>query len=96
MRPLLDVILLVLDLYMDVIIGVAILSWLVAFNVVNLHNDVVRSIWNALNGLTEPVLRPIRKALPNMGTLDISPIVVMLAIFLIKREIQTYIYPYAF
>ena len=96
MRPLLDVILLVLDLYMDVIIGVAILSWLVAFNVVNLHNDVVRSIWNALNGLTEPVLRPIRKALPNMGTLDISPIVVMLAIFLIQREIQTYIYPYAF
>lgn len=96
MRPLLDVILLVLDLYMDVIIGVAILSWLVAFNVINLHNDVVRSIWNALNGLTEPVLRPIRRALPNMGTLDISPIVVMLAIFLIKREIQTYIYPYAF
>ena len=96
MRPLLDVILLVLDLYMDVIIGVAILSWLVAFNVVNLHNDVVRSIWTALNGLTEPVLRPIRRALPNMGTLDISPIVVMLAIFLIKREIQTYIYPYAF
>ncbi len=96
MRPLLDVILLVLDLYMDVIIGVAILSWLVAFNVINLHNDVVRSIWMALNGLTEPVLRPIRRALPNMGTLDISPIVVMLAIFLIKREIQTYIYPYAF
>ena len=96
MRPLLDVILLFLDLYMDVIIGVAILSWLVAFNVINLHNDVVRSIWMALNGLTEPVLRPIRRALPNMGTLDISPIVVMLAIFLIKREIQTYIYPYAF
>ena len=96
MRPLLDVILLVLDLYMDVIIGVAILSWLVAFNVINLHNDVVRSIWMALNGLTEPVLRPILRALPNMGTLDISPIVVMLAIFLIKREIQTYIYPYAF
>ena len=96
MRPRLDVILLVLDLYMDVIIGVAILSWLVAFNVINLHNDVVRSIWMALNGLTEPVLRPIRRALPNMGTLDISPIVVMLAIFLIKREIQTYIYPYAF
>eukprot|EP01037_Dinobryon_pediforme_P013673 gene13673-13789_t len=93
MRPLLDVILLVLDLYMDVIIGVAILSWLIAFNVINLHNDLVRSVWNALNGLTEPVLRPIRSILPNMGTLDISPIVVMLVIFLLKREIMTYVYP---
>ena len=96
MRPLLDVILLILDLYMDVIIGVAILSWLIAFNVINLHNDLVRSVWNALNGLTEPVLRPIRGMLPNMGTLDISPIVVMLVIFLLKREIMTYVYPNVF
>ena len=96
MRPLLDVILLRLDLYMDVIIGVAILSWLIAFNVINLHNDLVRSVWNALNGLTEPVLRPIRGMLPNMGTLDISPIVVMLVIFLLKREIMTYVYPNVF
>ena len=93
MRPLLDVILLVLDLYMDVIIIVAIMSWAVAFNVLNLHNDLVRSVWNALNGLTEPVLRHVRGILPNMGTLDISPIVVMLVIFLLKREIMTYIYP---
>ena len=93
MRAVLDLILLVLKLYTYVIIGVAILSWLIAFNVVNIHNDLVRSIWTALNALTEPVLRPIRRLLPNMGGLDISPIVLLLGIFFIERIIQYYLYP---
>ena len=93
MRALLDVILLALELYTWVIIAVAILSWLIAFNVINIHNDLVRSIWNGLNAATEPVLRPIRRMLPNMGGLDISPIILLLAIFFIQRLISYNIYP---
>jgi YggT family protein len=96
MRALLDVILLALNLYTWVIIASAILSWLVAFNVVNMRNDVVRAIWNGLYQLTEPVLRPIRTRLPAMGGLDISPIILLLIIFFIERVIQEYIYPNVF
>jgi len=93
MRALLDVILLVLQLYTWVIIAVAVLSWLIAFHVVNIHNDLVRSIWNALNALTEPLLRPIRNMLPNFGGLDISPIILLLLIFFLERIIEYYLYP---
>jgi YggT family protein len=96
MRAILNVVLLVLDLYWYVIIGVAIMSWLIAFNVINVYNDIVRSIWNALNALTEPVLRPIRNALPNFGGLDISPIILLLIIYLIKQVIFLYVYPYVY
>jgi YggT family protein len=93
MRALLDVVLLILDLYTYVVIAAVILSWLIAFNVVNTHNDVVRAISNAVNALTEPVLRPIRQVMPNLGGLDISPIILFLLIFLIQRIILQYIYP---
>jgi YggT family protein len=96
MRALLNVLLVVLDLYWYVIIVVAILSWLIAFNVVNIHNDLVRSIWNAANALTEPLLRPIRNALPNFGGIDISPIILLLLLLLIQNIISMYIYPYVF
>ncbi len=96
MRALLDLILLVLKLYTYVIIVVAIMSWLLAFNVINIYNNVVRSIWTSLNALTEPVLRPIRSVLPAMGGLDISPIVLLLLIFLIQDIIVTYVYPNVF
>ncbi len=95
MRALLDVVLRALDLYTDVIIGVAVLSWLLAFNVINIHNDFVRSVWNGLNALTEPLLRPIRRWLPAMGGLDISPIVLLLAIYFLQRLIAYNLYPMA-
>jgi YggT family protein len=93
MRALLDVILLILQLYTWVIIAVAVLSWLIAFHVINIHNNFVRSIWNALNALTEPLLRPIRNFLPNFGGLDISPIILLLIIFFVERIIEYYLYP---
>ncbi|WP_374305586.1 YggT family protein [Methylocella sp.] len=96
MRAILDVVLLVLDLYVYVVIAAVILSWLIAFNVINTYNDVVRAIVNGVNALTEPVLRPIRQALPSFGGLDISPIVLFLIIFLIQRIIVQYIYPNVF
>ncbi len=96
MRALLDVILFVLHLYWYVIIIVAIMSWLIAFNVINIYNDLVRSIWGGLNAVTEPLLRPIRSVLPQMGGIDISPVVLLLVIFLIEDIIQRYIYPNVF
>jgi YggT family protein len=96
MRAILDVVLLALDLYVWVIIASAVLSWLIAFNVINMRNDFVRMIYNGVYQLTEPVLAPIRRRLPNMGGLDISPIVLLLLIFLIQRVIGYYIYPYVF
>jgi YggT family protein len=96
MRAILDVLLLALDLYTWVIIASAILSWLVAFNVINVRNDVVRMIWNGVYQLTEPVLAPIRRRLPNFGGVDVSPIVLLLLIFLLQRLIAYYIYPNVF
>ncbi len=93
MRALIEVILLALQFYVWVIIGVAVLSWLIAFNVINIHNDLVRMLWNGLNALTEPVLRPIRRFLPNMGGLDISPIILFFIISFIERLIQYDIAP---
>jgi YggT family protein len=96
MRAILEVILLVLQIYVWIIIASAVLSWLVAFNVVNIRNDLVRTIWDTLNRLTEPVLRPIRDRLPNLGGIDVSPVVVFLIIMLIQKVIAYYIYPYVF
>jgi YggT family protein len=96
MRAILDVLLVVLQLYTYVIIAAVILSWLVAFNVVNRYNDVVRSIWNFVAALTEPLMRPIRRTVPNLGGIDISPLVLLLLIFLLERIIEEYIYPNVF
>lgn len=96
MRALLDVVLIVLQLYVYVIIAAAILSWLIAFNVINRYNEIVRSIWNLVTALTEPLLRPIRNAIPNLGGIDISPVILLLLIFFIQRVIEEYIYPNVF
>jgi YggT family protein len=63
-----------------VVIIQVIMSWLISFNVINLHQPLVRTIWDGLTRLTEPLYRPIRSFLPNMGGLDLSPLVVLLAI----------------
>ncbi len=96
MRALLDVVLLVLHLYTYVIIATAILSWLLAFDVINFRNDLVRSVWNFVNALTEPLLRPIRGLLPNLGGIDVSPIILLLLLFLVEDVIQRYVYPYVY
>lgn len=96
MRAILDIVLIALNLYTWAVIGSAVLSWLIAFNVINMRNDVVRSLASALYQLTEPAMRPIRRMLPNLGTLDISPIILLLLIMLIERVIMMYIYPYVF
>ena len=96
MRAILDVILIVLDLYIWLLIAAAILSWLVAFNVVNARNQFVAMVGDFLFRVTEPVLRPIRNMLPSLGGIDVSPVVVILIIILIKDVIVRYIYPAVF
>ncbi len=96
MRAILDILLIVLNLYWWIVIIAAVLSWLIAFSIINLHNDLVRSIWNGLSQLTEPVFARVRAFLPNLGNVDISPIIVLLAIELIKRIIIYYLYPNVF
>ncbi|GLK76185.1 YggT family protein [Methylopila jiangsuensis] len=96
MRALLDVVLLALQLYTWLLIAAAILSWLVAFNVVNTRNGVVAAIGDFLYRITEPLLRPIRNVMPNLGGIDLSPVVLLLIIFLIERVIVLYLYPNVF
>jgi YggT family protein len=96
MRAVLDIVLIVLDLYVWLLIAAAILSWLIAFNVVNTRNQFVSAVAEFLYRITEPLLRPIRNILPDLGGLDISPIILILLILLIQRIIGYYIYPYVF
>jgi len=96
MRALLDVILIVLNLYIWLLIAAAVLSWLIAFNVVNVRNQFVGMIADFLYRITEPVLRPIRNMMPNLGGLDISPVILILLIYLIQNVINYYIYPNVF
>jgi len=96
MRALLDVIMLVLQLYWYVVLAMIIMSWLISFNVVNTRNEFVNQVWRILNALTEPVLRPIRRWLPNFSGLDLSPLVLFIIIYFIQQVILRYIYPNVF
>jgi YggT family protein len=78
MNPFLWLILTVINIYFWIILAMVVLSWLVAFNVVNRSNPYVRQIGQALERLTEPLLRPIRRVLPDLGGIDISPIVLLI------------------
>lgn len=80
---------LALNIYTWIIIGSAIFSWLYAFNVVNTSNRFVSAIGEFLYKATDPVLKPIRRILPNLGGLDVSPIVLLLLIFFIRRFLWT-------
>ncbi len=75
----------IVTLYVWILIASAILSWLVAFNVVNPHNQVVRSVGEFLWRVTEPVLAPLRRILPNLGGIDISPVVLIIGLYFIRN-----------
>lgn len=80
----------ILQLYVWVLILGAIVSWLVAFDVINPGNRLVYTVMNALHRLTEPVLSPIRRLLPQMGGLDLSPIVLILLIYFLRNLLVEY------
>ncbi len=82
--PLIQVALVAIDIYIWVVIISAILSWLVAFNVVNTTNRLVYTIGDFLYRITEPALRPIRRFVPSLGGIDISPIILILALYFLQ------------
>jgi YggT family protein len=96
MRALLEVIVYALQIYIYLLIAAAVLSWLVAFNIVNTRNQVVAMLGDFLFRITEPALRPIRQMLPGLGGIDISPVILILIIIFIEKVILEYIYPNVF
>ena len=84
MIALLRIVEVLLNVVWWIIVVQAILSWLLAFNVINQSNDFVRSVWTALQRMTEPLYRPIRRVLPDFGALDLSPLVVLLVIYILQ------------
>lgn len=95
MIPLLNTLMFALNIYIWILIANAIFSWLFAFNVINTRNQFVNTVGRALYQMTEPVLRPIRRFMPDLGGVDISPIVLVLIIYLIQQIIIYYLYPLA-
>lgn len=85
LNPFLWLILTIIDIYFWIILATVILSWLVAFNVVNASNPYVRQIGYALRRLTEPLLAPIRRLLPDLGGIDVSPIVLLIGLQFLKQ-----------
>jgi YggT family protein len=86
--PLIQVIIVALDIYIWLVIASAVLSWLVAFDVINMHNRFVYMIGDFLHRITEPAIRPIRRVLPNLGGIDISPVIVILIIFFLQNVLH--------
>jgi YggT family protein len=93
MRAFFEVIDIALSLYIWIVIAMAIFSWLIAFNVVNTRNQAVAMIGDFLYRITDPALRPIRNILPNLGGIDISPVILFLIIIFIQKVIEIYILP---
>ncbi len=87
MNVLLDIISVLLNILWWIIIIQAILSILISFNVINTHNDFVRSLYQGLGTVTEPIYRPIRRVLPDFGSMDFSPFVVLVVIGILQNII---------
>ena len=86
----------ILKLYSYVVIANVIVSWLIAFNVLNTHNRFVYSLLELTYRLTDPILNKIRRFIPNLGSLDISPVILLLLIWFIEMCMKLYIAPMIF
>jgi YggT family protein len=86
---LLQTISMILQLVWWVFLIMIIMSWLISFNVINTRNQFVAGVWRVVNAITEPILRPIRRIIPPMGGLDLSPIVVFVIIFFLQNWISS-------
>ncbi len=82
----------VVELYIWCLIIWVVLSWLVAFNVINTHNRFVGMLGDFLDRITEPALRPIRRVMPNLGGIDISPIILILLVYFVRDLVNKYVF----
>jgi YggT family protein len=87
LNPIAALLIEILEIYKWIVIAAVIVSWLTAFNVINVHNNFVRTLLRILMALTEPVFRPIRRIIPPIGGLDLSPIVVFVLIWFLQYTI---------
>ena len=81
----------VITIYIWLLIAQAVLSWLVAFGIVNRHNRVVATVGDFLWRITEPVLRPIRRILPDLGGIDVSPVILILLLYFLRNLMFEYL-----
>src|ERR1700759_2199487 len=93
MNPFIWLIETLIDLVTWLVIASAIMSWLVAFGVVNTRNQFIRFVVDFLYRITEPLLRPLRRMLPNLGGVDISPVILLLGLFFLRSLMWEYIWP---
>ncbi len=96
MRAILEIVLMLLSLYNWVLIAMIVMSWLITFGIVNTRNQFVAAVYQVVTALTEPLLRPIRRFIPAIGGLDLSPIVLFIGVYFVQRVIVLYIYPNVF
>jgi len=89
LAPVIEAVIILLNLFWWLIIIAAVVSWLIAFGIINTYNRTVAMLTDFLYRITDPVLRPIRRLLPNLGGVDISPIIVLLIIYVVQRWLQT-------
>ena len=92
MNPFIWLLFNLIDLYWYIILATVVVSWLVSFNIINFGNPYVRQANSILRKLTEPVLSPIRRVLPDLGGLDFSPVVLLIGLQFVKRAILYYVY----
>nr|WP_321249840.1 YggT family protein [uncultured Ruegeria sp.] len=84
MLSLIQILLLILDIVWFIILAHVIMSWLINFQVLNLHQQLVAQIWYGLNRILEPIYGPIRRILPNIGGLDLTPLIVLVAVYALR------------
>ena len=87
----LDILSILLNILWWIIIVQAVMSWLLAFNVINTHNEFVRQLWVVLERITEPLYRPIRRIMPDFGGIDLTPMVVLILLIIIRGPVMTYL-----
>lgn len=89
---LLDIVAILLNILWWIIIVQAVMSWLIAFNVINTHNDFVGQLWYVLDRITEPLYRPFRRIMPDFGGLDLTPMAVLILLIIAQQAVLPYLY----
>lgn len=89
---LLDILSILLNILWWLIIVQAVMSWLIAFNVINTHNDFVGQLWHVLDRITEPLYRPFRRIMPDFGGIDLTPMVVLILLIILQGPVMAYLY----
>ena len=89
---LLDILMILLNILWWIIIVQAVMSWLIAFNVINTHNDFVGQLWYVLDRITEPLYRPFRRIMPDFGGLDLTPMAVLILLIIMQQAVMPYLY----